>query len=216
MAGLCEGGNEPAGFLKVIWLGALIPTKGMMNSDKYVHLLETRIVPQLQKSFPDDRGVFQQDLAPCHTSRKTTEFFNKKNIQLPPCEVRSVIKFLNAQGIALIEIYRQLCQVYGPNVMSKQMVRCSTRSSVMMVGPTALLLGTLNSDVLDRHGMSDVWANPRLEGKRPFWRPRRRWEDNIKMDLREVRYDDRNWINLAQDRNRWRAYVKAAMNLRVL
>ncbi|KAJ4449741.1 hypothetical protein ANN_01145 [Periplaneta americana] len=48
--------------------------------------------------------------------------------QLPPREVRSVIKFLNAQGIAPIEIDRQLCQVYGPNVMSKQMVRCSTRS----------------------------------------------------------------------------------------
>ncbi|KAJ4447111.1 hypothetical protein ANN_09111 [Periplaneta americana] len=61
--------------------GALIPIKGMMNSDKYIHLLKTRIVPQLQKSFPDGRGVFQQDLAPCHTSRKTTEFFNKKNIQ---------------------------------------------------------------------------------------------------------------------------------------
>ncbi|KAJ4446813.1 hypothetical protein ANN_13511 [Periplaneta americana] len=45
-------------------------------------------------------------------------------------------------------------------------------------------------------------------------RPRRRWEDNIKMDLREVGYDDRDWINLAQDRDRWRAYVRAAMNLR--
>ncbi|KAJ4440087.1 hypothetical protein ANN_08220 [Periplaneta americana] len=56
--------------------GALIPIKGMMNSDKYIHLLETRIVPQLQKSFPDGRGVFQQDLAPYHMSRKTTEFFN--------------------------------------------------------------------------------------------------------------------------------------------
>ena len=50
--------------------GALIPIKGMMNSDKYIHLLETRIIPQLQKSFPDGRGVFQQDLAPCHTSRR--------------------------------------------------------------------------------------------------------------------------------------------------
>ncbi|KAJ4438581.1 hypothetical protein ANN_14528 [Periplaneta americana] len=44
------------------------------------------------------------------------------------------------------------------------------------------------------------------EGKRPLGRPRRRWEDNIKMDLREVGYDDRDWINLAQDRDRWRAY----------
>ncbi|KAJ4438940.1 hypothetical protein ANN_14894 [Periplaneta americana] len=55
----------------------------------------------------------------------------------------------------------------------------------------------------------------RPEGKRPLGRPRRRWEDNIKMDLREVGYDDREWINLAQDRDQWRAYVRAAMNLRV-
>ncbi|KAJ4450460.1 hypothetical protein ANN_01885 [Periplaneta americana] len=56
----------------------------------------------------------------------------------------------------------------------------------------------------------------RPEGKRPLGRPRRRWEDNIKMDLREVGYDDRDWLNLAQDRDRWRAYVRAAMNLRFL
>ncbi|KAJ4439263.1 hypothetical protein ANN_07383 [Periplaneta americana] len=55
----------------------------------------------------------------------------------------------------------------------------------------------------------------RPEGKRPLGRPRRRWEDNIKMDLREVGYDDREWINLALDRDQWRAYVRAAMNLRV-
>ncbi|KAJ4448488.1 hypothetical protein ANN_10504 [Periplaneta americana] len=55
----------------------------------------------------------------------------------------------------------------------------------------------------------------RPEGKRSLGRPRRRWEDNIKMVLREVGYDDRDWINLAQDRDRWRAYVRAAMNLRV-
>ncbi|KAJ4442256.1 hypothetical protein ANN_12122 [Periplaneta americana] len=55
----------------------------------------------------------------------------------------------------------------------------------------------------------------RPEGKRPLGRLRRRWEDNIKMDLREVGCDDRDWINLAQDGNRWRAYVRAAMNLRV-
>ncbi|KAJ4445390.1 hypothetical protein ANN_07195 [Periplaneta americana] len=54
----------------------------------------------------------------------------------------------------------------------------------------------------------------RPEGKRPLRRPRRRWEDNIKMELREVGYDGRDWINLAQDRDQWRAYVRAAMNLR--
>ncbi|KAJ4431551.1 hypothetical protein ANN_20150 [Periplaneta americana] len=55
----------------------------------------------------------------------------------------------------------------------------------------------------------------RPEGKKSLGRPRRRWEDNIKMDLREVEYDDIDWINIAQDRDRWRAYVRAAMNLRV-
>ncbi|KAJ4439562.1 hypothetical protein ANN_07689 [Periplaneta americana] len=55
----------------------------------------------------------------------------------------------------------------------------------------------------------------RPEGKRPLGRPRRRWEDDIKIDLREVGYDDRDWINLAQDRDQWRAYVRAAMNLRL-
>ncbi|KAJ4442688.1 hypothetical protein ANN_04277 [Periplaneta americana] len=56
----------------------------------------------------------------------------------------------------------------------------------------------------------------RPEGKRPLERPRCRWEDNIKMDLREMGYDDREWINLAQNRDQWRAYVRAAMNLREL
>nr|KAJ4449996.1 hypothetical protein ANN_01403 [Periplaneta americana] len=55
----------------------------------------------------------------------------------------------------------------------------------------------------------------RPEGKRPLGSPSRRWEDNIKMDLRKVGYDDKDWINLAQDRGQWRAYVRAAMNLRV-
>jgi hypothetical protein len=53
------------------------------------------------------------------------------------------------------------------------------------------------------------------EGKRPLGRPRRRWVDNIKMDLREVGWDGRDWIDLAQDRDRWRTYVNAVMNLRV-
>ncbi|KAJ4435405.1 hypothetical protein ANN_18020 [Periplaneta americana] len=49
-------------------------------------------------------------------------------------------------------------------------------------------------------------------GKKPLGRPRHSWEDNIKMDLREVGYDDRDWINLSQDRDQWRPYVRAAMN----
>jgi hypothetical protein len=56
-------------------------------------------------------------------------------------------------------------------------------------------------------------GNP--EGKRPLGRPRRRWVDNIKMDLREIGWDSRDWIDLAQDGDQWRAVVKAVMNLRV-
>jgi hypothetical protein len=55
----------------------------------------------------------------------------------------------------------------------------------------------------------------RPEGKRLLGRPRRRCEDNIKMDLREIVIDGVNWIQLAHDRVRWRAYVNTVMNLRV-
>jgi len=52
------------------------------------------------------------------------------------------------------------------------------------------------------------------EGKRPLGRPRRRWEDNIKMDLQEVGGSCGDWMELAQDRDRWRALVSTVMNLR--
>jgi hypothetical protein len=55
----------------------------------------------------------------------------------------------------------------------------------------------------------------RPEGKRPLERPRRRWEDNIKMDFREIGIDGASWIQLAQDWIQWRACVNTVMNLRV-
>jgi hypothetical protein len=54
----------------------------------------------------------------------------------------------------------------------------------------------------------------RPEGRRPLGRPKRRWEDNIKIDLQDVEWD-MDWIELAQDRDRWRALVNVVMNLRV-
>jgi ribosome biogenesis protein Nip4 len=53
----------------------------------------------------------------------------------------------------------------------------------------------------------------RPEGRRPLERPRRRWEDNIKMALREIGFGDVDWIHWAQDRDRWRAVVNTVMNL---
>jgi hypothetical protein len=53
------------------------------------------------------------------------------------------------------------------------------------------------------------------EGKRPLWRPRRRWDDNNQMDLQEVGYGGMDWVELAQDRNSWWALMNAVMNLGV-
>jgi hypothetical protein len=55
----------------------------------------------------------------------------------------------------------------------------------------------------------------KLEGRRPLLRPRRRWEDNIKMGLREIGFGDADWVNLAQDRDMLLALVNTVMNLRV-
>jgi hypothetical protein len=55
----------------------------------------------------------------------------------------------------------------------------------------------------------------KAEGKRPLGRPRRRWVDNIKMDLREIGWVGRDWIELTQDRDQWRVLLNTVMNLRV-
>ena len=65
-----------------------------------------------------------------------------------------------------------------------------------------------------RMGVYRVYVQ-KPEGKRLLGRPRRRWEDNIKMNLQEVGYWGMGWIELAQDRDRWRALVNSVMNLRV-
>ena len=67
----------------------------------------------------------------------------------------------------------------------------------------------------ERRGVYRVMVG-KPEAKRPLGRPRRRWEDNIKMDLQEVDCGGMEWIEFAQDRDRWRALVNAVMNLRVL
>jgi len=67
----------------------------------------------------------------------------------------------------------------------------------------------------DRRGVYRILVG-KPEGKRPLGRPRSRWDDYIRMDLQEMGFGDMDWIELAQDRDRWRALVNAVMNIRVL
>ena len=66
----------------------------------------------------------------------------------------------------------------------------------------------------ERRGVDRVLVE-KPEGKNPLGRPKRRWDDNIIMDLQEVGCGGMDWIELAEDRGRWRALVNAVMNLRV-
>ena len=63
----------------------------------------------------------------------------------------------------------------------------------------------------ERRGIYRVLVG-KPEGKRPFGRPRHRWEDNIKMDLKEVECGDMDWIDLTQNRDGWQAFVNVVMN----
>ena len=65
----------------------------------------------------------------------------------------------------------------------------------------------------DRSAFKILTGKP--TGKRPLGRPRRRWEDNIRMDLQEIGINEENWVDWAQDRDYWRVLVNAALNLRV-
>jgi len=65
-----------------------------------------------------------------------------------------------------------------------------------------------------RRGLYKVLVG-KPEGKRPFGRPKRRWEDNIKIDIQKAGCGGMEWVHLAGDRDRWRALVNAVMNLRV-
>ena len=68
--------------------------------------------------------------------------------------------------------------------------------------------------IMERRGVHRVLVG-KPEGKRPLGRPRRRWEDNIKMHLQEVGGGCGDWMELAQDRDRWRALVSMVRNFRV-
>ena len=63
-------------------VGSLHPVDGMMRSAQYIDVIKTRAIPGMQKAFPDGSGVFQQDLAPCHTSKIVTNFFKVNKVKV--------------------------------------------------------------------------------------------------------------------------------------
>jgi hypothetical protein len=73
--------------------------------------------------------------------------------------------------------------------------------------------GVYSTNGEKRNAYRILVGNP--NGKRPLGGPRRRWEDNIKMDLREIEWNAMDWIDLAQDMDQWRALVNTVMSLRV-
>jgi len=90
----------------------------------------------------------------------------------------------------------------------------SSPSIVWVIKSRRIRLAGYEERVGERRGVCGFLVG-KPEGKRPLGRPRRRWEDNIKMDLQEVGCGGMDWIELAQHRDRWRALVTEVMNLRI-
>ena len=90
---------------------------------------------------------------------------------------------------------------------------CSSPNIIRLIKSRRMSWAGLVVRMMESRGVYRVLEG-KPEGKIPLGRPRLRWEDNIKMDLQEVGCGGMDWIDLTQDRDRWRALVKAVMNLR--
>ena len=103
---------------------------------------------------------------------------------------------------------REIVDIFSHKFYAIPRIHLGLLAALEMFLPQLNVLYTLSERCKQGFG-GNTW------GKRPFGRTRRRWEDNIKIDLQEVRCGGMDWIDLAQDRDRWRALVNAVMNLRV-
>jgi hypothetical protein len=91
---------------------------------------------------------------------------------------------------------------------------CSSPNIIRMIKPRMMKWAGQVARMGEKRNASRVLVR-KTEEKRPLRRPKRRWVDNIKTDLREIGWDSMDWIDLTQDRDHWRAVVNTAMNLRV-
>ena len=84
-------------------IGSLHPVEGMMRSQQYIEVVQRRVIPEMNRLFPDGSGVFQQDLAPCHTSKQVKKFMNENHIKLLECP-------RNSRDLHLIENLWSICK----------------------------------------------------------------------------------------------------------
>jgi hypothetical protein len=89
----------------------------------------------------------------------------------------------------------------------------SSSSIIRMIESRRMRLAEHVARMGEKNGYRILVGNSK--GKRPLGRPKRKWMDNNKMDLTEIRWDSMDWIDLVQDRDQWRALVNTTMNIRV-
>jgi hypothetical protein len=120
---------------------------------------------------------------------------------------------------------RVLRRIFGPKtnevtgewrkLHNEELHNLYTSPSIIRIIKSRKMRGTWHVAQIEEKRYAYMLLVEKPEGKRPLGRPRRRWVDNIKMDLVEVGKGDVNWIGLAQDWDRWRADVNSVLNLRV-
>ena len=162
---------------------------------------------------PDRRPVYQLNRRLCGPQKRSGQFRQEKDsFLLSTIEQRSLGVFEN----------RALRRMFGPKrdeVTGERRKLYNEEFNDLYCSPNIVLMinsrmGVYVARMGEGRGVYRVLVG-KPEGKRPLGRPRRRWENNIKMDLQEVGYGGMDWIDLAQGRDMWRALVNVVMNLRV-
>ena len=124
---------------------------------------------------------------------------------------REVLHRVKGKKNVFLAIYGSYADIFPWNCLLRHVTEGKIEGKIKVMGRRVRRSKQLLDDLNNTIG----YCKLKPEGKRPLGRPRRRWEDNIKMDLQEMAGGCGDWMELAQDRDRWRALVSTVMNLRV-